>query len=190
MDELSNTDVPGSYRSVINRLLDAPDDVKWFFEPLEELLIKRFPWEVSLSYAFSRVEKAHIMTLYCGVVKLHRVESELAKKAVDNFENRHEEFRNLYQNIFGSAINAALINTLDRARRVRNRALHGHDPSSRDFRKAITAIIEYAAGFNQQCHEIAGFRPFGRLQGFKGAGKSLDNSTSRWLLKGIGLPLQ
>ena len=189
MDELSNTDVPGSRRGVINKLLDAPDDVKWFFKYLEEL-IERFPWEVSLSYAFSQVEKAHIMTLYCGVVKLHRVKSELAKKAVDNFENRDKEFRNLYEKIFGSAVNAALSDTLDQARHVRNRALHGHSLPDREFRKAITKIIDYAAGFNQQCHEIAGFQPFGRRQGFKGAGKSLDNSTSRWLLKGIGFPLQ
>lgn len=49
-------------------------------------LIKDFPWEVSISYQFGRVELAHNMTLYYGVVKLHRADASLARTAV---ERRH-----------------------------------------------------------------------------------------------------
>jgi hypothetical protein len=55
-----------------------------------------------------------------------------------------------------------------------------------DKRKAALDLIHYAEMFNNKMQEIAGFRPFGSLQGFKGRGQSLDKSTSRWVLKGIG----
>ena len=72
---------------------------------------------------------------------------------------------------------------------VRNRILHGQNVEEKDFRKAVVAIIEYAEEFNQKFYDLGGFRPFGRIQGFKGAGAYMEKSTSRWVLKGIGLPI-
>ena len=180
--------VPGSWRGVRNQLQDAPGDVQAHFAPAEEL-IERYPLAVSLSYMFSRLEQAHLMALYCGVVKLHRVDKELARAAIDRFENRPTDFRALFQNVFGEGLPKALIKTLQDAQDVRNNYVHGKSVNNRDFRKALVAMIEYATRFNNKCDELGEFRPFGRLQGFKGAGASLDKSTSRWVLKGIGLPL-
>lgn len=181
--------VPGTWRGVRNRLLDSPLDVQSYFEPVEDL-IQYYPWEVSLSYLFSRVEKAHVMALYCGVVKIHRTDKDLAKSAVDRFENRREEFLKLFEKIYGKDIPRALINKLEKAQNIRNRVLHGKNVEEKDFRMAIVAIIEYASGFNQHCRRIQGIPTFiGSLQGFAGATSPLDKSTSRWVLKGIGLPL-
>ena len=180
--------VPASWRGVRNRLLQAPEEIQWYFTPAAEL-IEGYPWEVSLAYLFARLERAHIMTLYCGVVKLHKVDSELAAQAADRFENRQAGFRALFENVLGRKFPRSLINKLEDAQGVRNRILHGKNVEEKDFRKAVVAIIEYAEEFNQKCYDLGGFRPFGRLQGFTGAGASMDKSTSRWVLKGIGLPI-
>ena len=180
--------VPGSWRGVRNKLLEAPEEVQEYFAPAQEL-IERYPWEVSLSYLFSRLERAHLMALYCGVVKLHRVDKGLAKNAVERFENKPTDFRTLFHDVFGRKLPSRLVAKFEDAQNVRNNVLHGKKVSERDFRRAIVAIIEYATGFNTRCFDLGGFRPFGSLQGFKGAAASLDKSTSRWVLKGIGLPL-
>ena len=180
--------VPRSRPGVRNRFFETPEDIQWYFEPAGKL-IADYPWEVSLAFLFARLERAHIMTLYCGVVKLHRVDSNLAAKAVDRFENRQEEFRVLFANVFGGKFPRSLIDKLKDGQTVRNRVLHGKQVEDKDFRKAIVAIIEYAEEFNQTCFDLGGFRPIGKLQGFKGAGASMDKSTSRWVLKGIGLPI-
>jgi hypothetical protein len=54
------------------------------------------------------------------------------------------------------------------------------------MREAHIDVIEYAEALNEDIEEIAGFSPFGDLRGFKGRAEPLDNSTSRWLLKGLG----
>lgn len=181
-------EVPGSWRGVRNRLVEAPEEVQFYLEPVAEL-IERYPWEVSLSYLFARVEKAHIMSLYCGVVKLHKTDAGLAATAVDQFENTRHQFQIMFENIFGKPIPKRTRKMLETAQGVRDRALHGKNVIDKDYRAAVVSIIEYASEFNQHCSQLAGFRPFGDLRGYKGASASLDRSTSRWVLKGIGLPL-
>ena len=76
---------------------------------------------------------------------------------------------------------------IESAQKTRNKILHGKTVSDADKRRAIISILEYAEAFNEEVSAVAGFRPFGSLQGFRGAAQSLDKSTSRWVLKGIGL---
>ena len=189
MEGGSLVDVPARWRGVRKRLQEAPSEVQRYFEPAAEL-IEHYPWEVSLSYLFSRVERAHLMAIYCGVVKLHRANAKLARTAVDLFQNTRGEFHGLFANVFGQEIPRRLQKTLDVAQKVRERVLHGKTVEESDYRMAIAAVIQDAAGFNDVCHQKGGFQPFGDLRGYKGAGSSLDVSTSRWVLKGIGLPLQ
>lgn len=181
--------VTGSWRGVRNRLTEAPSEVQRYFEPAAEL-IEHYSGEVSLSYLFARLERGHLMSLYCGVVKLHRVDSTLAATAVERFENRRDEFRELFERIFGKRIPNSVIGKIEPAQEIRNNVLHGKKVEQRDYRMAIVSIIEYATDFNEVCSKLGGFRPFGSLQGFKGAAAAMDKSTSRWVLKGIGLPLK
>ena len=180
--------VPGTWRGVRNKFLKAPSEIQSYFSPVHELM-EHYSWEVSLSYLFSPVERAHLMALYCGVVKLHRVDKELATIAVNQFENRSMEFRALFKDIFGKKIPQSHVEKFEIAQKVRNNVLHGKIVTDKEFRRAIVCIIEYATEFNETCVELGGFRPFGSLAGFKGAATSLDTSTSRWILKGIGLPI-
>ncbi len=151
--------------------------------------MERYSWEVPLSYLFARLERAHLMSLYCGVVKLHRVDSALAATAVERFQNTRDDFRELFERIFGKKFPKSLVDKIERAQQIRNNVLHGKTVKDRDYRMAIVSIVEYATEFNELCFNLGGFRPFGSLQGFKGAAASMDKSTSRWVLKGIGLQL-
>ena len=82
----SPLNVPGSWRGVRKGLQEAPPEVQVYFEPVGQL-IEYYPWEVSLSYLFAKLERAHLMSIYCGVVKLHRADAALARKAVDAFQH-------------------------------------------------------------------------------------------------------
>ena len=77
----------------------------------------------------------------------------------------------------------------ERAEEIRDKVMHGKTTTDKEKREALASIIEYAERFNALVSGIAAFRPFGDLRGFKGRGQSLDKSTSRWLLKGMGFPI-
>ena len=175
--------VPGNWRGVRNKLEGAPDRVRRYFQPAEEL-IERYSWEVSLSYLYAKVEEAHLMSIYCGAVKLHRTDAELAWNAVYRFENTRPQFQEVFANVYGTKIPQLLGARLEKAQKVRDLALHGKakEVPGSDYRMAVAAIIEYAKGFNELCLEKGGPQPFGPLQGFTGRQKTLDKAASRLIL--------
>jgi len=75
-------ELPGSRRGVRNQFAAASREVKAFFDPIPELIANKYPLEVSLAYAFARLEQAHRTTLYGGVVKR---ENKILKKAAAYF---------------------------------------------------------------------------------------------------------
>ena len=180
--------IPGSWKGIVNRLNGSPGRVSGYFPHLPGLL-KDYPLDVSISYLFGRVELAQNNSLYCGMVKLHRVDMELARKAVDLHPIFRADFRQFYEAIFGKKPKATTFEKLEEAEAIRDRIVHGKPASARDKRKAIVDIIEFAERFNDDVNAIAGFQPFGDLRGFKGRGQPLNKSTSRWILKGIGFKL-
>lgn len=173
-------------KGIVNKYNALPDEIKKYLEHFPKLA-QEFPWDVSISYLFARVELAQHMTLYCGVVKRHRVNGELAANAVNNHHMTREGFKNLYKTIFGRPLKKNVSDKIAEAEDIRDRILHGKKVSEMDKRKAVVDILEYTKAFNAALDDIAGFKPFGSLQGFKGRAKPLDKSTSRWILKGIGL---
>ena len=110
-----------------------------------------------------------------------------ARTAVDNHHMTRGEFKDLYKTIFGKPLTKTVADKIAEAEKVRDRILHGKTVSETDKRKAVIDILEYARAFNAAVYDISGFKPFGSLQGFKGRAKPLDKSTSRWILKGVGL---
>jgi hypothetical protein len=177
--------VPGTWRGVVNQYNRCPEEVKWYFAYFPKLA-KEFPWDVSISYMFGLVELAHNMTLYCGVVKLHKVNAQLARAAIDKHHMARESFRSLFKAVFGKALKKATTDKIDEPQKIRNRILHGKSVKELEKRKAVVDILAYAGAFNEEVYSLAGFRPFGPLSGFKGRVGALDKSTSRWILKGIG----
>ena len=166
----------------------SPTEVRTYFSHLPKL-IDEFPFDVALAYVFAQVELAQNMTLYCGAVKLHRCDATLARNAINTHFMTRKGFREQFEVIFATAIPDKISKDLRSAEKVRDLVMHGKNPSAARKRQAIADVLSYAKAFNDFVASSGGFRPFGSLQGFKGAGKALDKKTTRWVLKGMGFPI-
>ena len=177
-----------SYKAVLNVFNTCSDSVKWYFDQVPDLL-PNYPYEVTLAYLFLRTERAQNRALYCGVVKLHRASGTVADAAVSAQYLTRDGFIDLYKNVFGHDLAKATRGKINKAEKVRDRVIHGKDVSDAEMREAIVDVFEYAEALNSDLSAAAGFKPFGDLRGFKGRGQPLDNSTTRWLLKGLGFAI-
>jgi hypothetical protein len=175
---------PKNYKQVIKRLRQAPKGIQKYFEPAVQL-IEGYNWEVSLAYMFSRIELAQNMTLYCGVVKLHRAHIEVAWSAINSLHLTRQSFRELFKTVFGKPLDSQIINKIIEVEKIRDKTMHGKDVTDAEYRRAVVWIIEYAESFNDFVYNLAGFKPFGDLSGFKGRKVPLDKSTTKWLLMGM-----
>ena len=180
--------IPANRRQVEQHFNNAPAEVREYFSDLPGLL-EHFPLDVALAYVFSRVELAHNMALYCGVVKIHKANKDVAEAAIDATHITREDFVEMIRTVFNRDLPTATRSLLKEAEEVRDRVMHGKRTLDREKRKAIAKVIDYAAKFNETVYAGAGFRPFGNLRGFHGRGESLSKATSRWVLKGMGFPL-
>ena len=179
-------DVPGSWRGVRNRFKDAPDAVTEYFEPIPEL-VEHYPWEVSIAYAFSLLEKSHTRALYAGAAKLHRANTTVARSFVDDKHITRKEFQRLFRNVFGTPIPKDALETLKEAEKVRDKILHGKETQEWEKRKALVALLAYAERLDELVWDMAGFRPFAvHMRGFVGRREPLDRSTTKWLMRGLG----
>ena len=176
-------------RQLIQKFDDAPAQVRKYFSSLPYLLLENFPLDVALAYVFSRVELAHNMALYCCVMKIHKAEREIANSAIDANHMTRKDFLEMFKIVFDRDLPTTTSNLLKNAERVRDRVMHGKQTSDPEKREAIVKVVQYAAKFNETVYEAAQFRPFGNLRGFRGRGKSLSKTTTRWVLKGMGFPL-
>jgi hypothetical protein len=164
----------------------SPENVQDYFSELPRILEAGLSLDVALAYVFARVELAHGNCLYCGIVKLHKVDSGLAGRAVQKFHMTREVFRNKYLVIYGRPIPEALTRLMTFAESVRDRVLHGKDATDDQKRNAIAHVLEYSKELNDYTFSLAGLRPFADLRGFKGAATALGSETSRWVLQGMG----
>lgn len=178
--------VPSSWRGVVNRYKQSSLEVQAYFADLPEL-IETYNWEVSLGFLFIRVEKAMNTMLYCGARKIHRANADVAYRFVDSHHMTRKEFRRLFSNVFGAEIPAETTAILSEAERVRDKIIHGKSASEADKRKAIVRVIQYAEQMNSIVNRLAGFKPFTTdLRGFTGRAAALDESTTKWLMMGLG----
>lgn len=176
---------PATWKAVVSHYDNCPAEVRGYFDALPGL-VRDYGWEVTLSYQFGRVELAHNMTLYCGVVKLHQVDAQLARRAVESHHITRDHFKELFETIFGKKIRKSIADRLEQASKARDKVLHGKTAEPKDLRQAVVEVLDYSVDFNDFVQSIAGFRPFGSLRGFKGRAKPLGKSTSRWVLRGVG----
>ena len=69
--------------AILKRFDALPENLKGYF-PHFKSLAKDYPWDVSISYLFAQTELAQNMTVYGAVVKLHKVNSTIARSTVDS----------------------------------------------------------------------------------------------------------
>lgn len=180
---------PGNWPGVVKRFKKAPKEVQEYFEYLPRLA-EQFPGQVILPYLFSRIEYGHNMTIYCGVVRLHHAEATLAWNVITEQYMTREFFRQLFATVFDKPIDKAVYNKLEVAQRIRNKIMHGQPVTEKETRMAVISVLEYAERFNDFVSKLADFKAFGKYTGFKGRAKSLDKSTTRWILKGMGFSVK
>jgi hypothetical protein len=179
--------VAKSYKSVIKHFEDAPAKVQGYFPDFIPL-VEKYNWEVSVSYVFSRIEQAKRMTIYCGITKLHWCESSLTWKLVSEDHLSRPRFHELFKVVFGKKIPEDIRSRLEDSENVRDKIAHGMHWTAADARNALTDIVDFAEQLNQFVQHTAGFQPFGDLRGYKGRKEALSKATTRWILRGMGIP--
>ena len=175
-----------SKQSLKRKYNGCSQDVRNYFGHIPKLL-DEFPMDVCLAYVFSRLELGQNMALYCGAVKIHRVNSELARNAVERQHMDRDIFVKLYKTIFSLDLPKAARQELKAAAEIRNMIMHGKTATDNQIRNAIACVLKYAEDVNKQLHEKYQLKPFvDDLRGFAGSLKKLDRSTSRFVLMGMG----
>lgn len=177
-----------SKKGVLKVLRGCSEQIRNYFQHLPNLM-DNFPLDVALAYAFARLELGQNMALYCGVVKVHKSNAELARAAVGTQHMSRESFVELYKTVFGFDLPKAAAQALKVAEDTRDAVMHGKQPPDARLRNAIARVLEYAKALNAQLGLAFGLEPFGRLKGFAGRAKKLDKRTSRFMLKGMGFGL-
>jgi len=163
-----------------NQFEDLPVEIQKYFEFVPELIKmrrnsrKKRSWDPLIAYLFSRVERAHVMSLYCGVIKLHGVNPQLAEERIRNQYFFRKKFPKLYESVFEIALGDELRESIDYAYGIRDEIIHGREDNltERKKGKAVESIFEYSKSFNCAIYNLKGarFKPFGDLTGFHKGG--------------------
>lgn len=113
----------------------------------------------------------------------------MTRAAVLRHRMTREGVRELFETIYGLPIPALVTQKLAGAEKIRDKIMHGKTAKESETRKALAEVFDYAEALNQFTEQQSGFKPFDDLRGFKGRAQALDKSTTRWLLKGLGLDI-
>jgi len=179
-----------SKRGLLNLFQRCSPEVGRHFEHLPELLAD-YPMEVALAYVFQRLELGQNMALYCGVVKLHRADSDVARNAIGSHHMTRRGFAELYRTVFNTDLPREAKKDLETAERTRDTIMHGGAASEDRQRNAIGRVLEFAEAANEQLHQNCQLRPFcGFWRGFAGRLQKLEPRTTRFMLKGMGFTLR
>lgn len=178
---------PANYKQVIAHFKRKPKEIQEYFPSFVDL-VEGYSWDVSVSYVFSRTEAVKHAAIYCGIVKIHWTDSSLTRELVDRDHMSRGRFRDLFKTVYGKPIEPELLKKLAEAEGIRDKIAHGKQWTDGQARTALIDIFDFAEGFNEFTQNQAGFKPFGNLRGFKGRKESLSKETTRWVLKGMGIP--
>jgi hypothetical protein len=161
-------------------------EVKGYFDHLPDIIGNDLPYEISLAYVFLKCEQAQNRALYGAVVKLHRGRKDFVSRVMNYQHLTRDGYKEIYKNVLGASISDDTAKKLKEAEKTRDKVIHGKDVPDNDLREAIADVLEYAEMFNSEVYDIAGFKPFGSMKGFKGRADSLDNRTTKWVMRGLG----
>ncbi len=174
-----------SYKAVLRAYNESSKEVQEYFDQLPHL-VRTSTWEVVIAYLFVRLETAQNMALYCGVVKVHRASTTVAQNVINRHHLTRKGFQSLFNNVFGKELPKRLTDLSKKAELTRDQVVHGKKVKPASMRDAVVDILSYAEEMNSFVQDLAGFKPFNHMRGFKGRAKSLDTRTTKWLLKGLG----
>jgi hypothetical protein len=174
-------------KQVISRYENLPDDIQSWLDGLPDL-IKDFRWEISVAFVFMQIESMFHNSLYRGLVKIHKTDSQLTKQLLDRDHFSGGRIKELYKTIFGIPIPHEVYLHLDAAVKIRNRAIHGKKITQPEARQCLMEAFNFLEAFSTEVSKVAKFRPCSDGRGLKGAAEALSKDTSRWVLRGMGIP--
>lgn len=164
-----------------------PESVKKYFADLPDL-VNRYDWDVPISYLFSKIKTLKRRTIYAGLVKLHQLERTVTANILDDDYLSRARFVSLFETVFGEKLSNKILTKLSDAEKVRDNVAHGKPLTQAQARQCIADALDFAEAFNNFVFEVGKFRPCADMRGFAGAGKRLSKSTTRWVLRGMGIP--
>ncbi len=164
---------------------DTSENIQDHYEYLPDLLAD-FPMEVALAYCFARLEYAQNMALYCGVVKIHHANAEVARDIISVHRMTREKFLKLYHTVFGFEPPGTARDALKTAEDARDDVMHGKPATAERLRNALVNVLEYSDAMHRQLTNRVELSPFGDLRGFSGRAKKYEPEATRFMLKGMG----
>ncbi len=185
MDEIHIS--AANYLQVLARHKQLHPDIQSWLDIVPEL-VEKYKWEVSIAFVFMQIESMFHRALHRGLVKMHKTDSVLTQKLLDSENLTRARHHELFKTVFGKALPDAILRQLKDAEKCRNRAIHGKKISEAEARTCLMAAFKFIDDYNRFVESMAKFRPCADGRGFKGAGKSLGKDTSRWVLRGMGIP--
>ena len=175
-------------RPVMDKFDSCPEEIRAYLSDLPGLL-EGFPLDVSISYLFAQIERAHNATLCFGTVKVHRANRNIARAAVGAQHMTREGFQEQFETVFGKPIPDEVKQAIEAAEVVRDKMLNRQRLQEKEKREAIGHVLDYAQALNRFVNGLVKFKPFGNQKGSDGCAESLSQSTTRWMLKGMGFSL-
>lgn len=193
-----------SYKGILKKYEES-NDIKDYFKELPKLLQissekeidgNKLPLEIALAYMFLKIEQGQFRILYGSVAKKYKADIDIVKNILKKMHLTREGFRKIYGNIHREQPNS----NLNKALTIRDQVIHGKIVGDSELREAIYDCLEYANSVNQDVYRLVGFKPFGDMRGFVSTGRKsqnqknndvnyLNKETTRFLLKGLGFPL-
>lgn len=175
-----------SYKALLKCYEAKSEEVKAHFKYIPKLINDELPYEITIAYCFLKIEQAQNRALYGGVVKVHRGNSEFARRLMNFQHLTRDGFRDLFKNVFGKALKETTTAMILEAEGIRDKVIHGKKVNPNDLRQAIADVLAYAEEFNKEVQVLGDFKPLGDMRGFKGRAEALDNRTTKWLMRGLG----
>ena len=139
---------PTTYIGLRRKYDSVTQEVRDYFEYLPLLLTNQMPYEVPLAYLFGRVERAHNMALYCGIVRGHRTDSQTTLKIVSKEFITRKKFKEYFKSVFGAPLDPHVRAHIAAAEKARDKAIHGKNPTDPEMKDATSGILHYAPAFN------------------------------------------
>ena len=181
MTKLSNS------KKLTSLVQNGGDGLSAYFDDFVTLACEHSYPHAALAFGFQLVEAGQSRALYGGLRREHRLDTELARNAVDNERMTRQKFYELYEAVFGSPVPEDAILHSKSASSVRDKLIHGKPVKDAEVWKALFELVRYATKLNEHVAEISDFQPFADMRGVTGkrGEKALDARTSKWVLKGM-----
>ena len=176
-----------TYKGLRAQFDSLPPTVRSYLQQLDGLLDGSDKYEIALAYTFMKLEEGNHRALKCGLVRLHKCNSERADDALEKQHFSRKYYRAVFKNIVGKPIPTSCINHLEIAESIRDRRIHGKSVSASDLRAGLSSALSYIKEIGEFVEARTGKNPFGDLRGLAGRAALLDKNTSYWVCKGVGL---